>query len=96
MSWFVVCGEGRAGLTHYTLFLSQERCQRELSQLEKTIRKKQGELDTILPRFQEHRDEEEQLNVRCAWYMHTRNIVKCGWLALIIVAGCYWLSTSYL
>lgn len=59
-----MCGEGRAGLMLYALFSSQEHCQRELSQLEKTIRKKQGELDTILPRFQEHRDEEEQLNVR--------------------------------
>ena len=47
-----------------TLIYLQESKQRELSDLEKKIQKKQSELDAILPRFQQHRDQEERLDSR--------------------------------
>ena len=42
----------------------QESCQRELAQLEKTVAKRQKELDRLLPRYTQQRTEEERLNSR--------------------------------
>ena len=43
---------------------SQEECQRELGQLEKTVAQRQKELDRLLPRYTQQKSEEEQLNFR--------------------------------
>ena len=42
----------------------QDGKQHELADLERVIQQKQSELDTILPRFQEQRDQEERLDSR--------------------------------
>lgn len=42
----------------------QEGCQKELNQLEKTVEKRQRELDRLLPRYTQQKSEEEQLNTR--------------------------------
>ena len=42
----------------------QESCQRDLAQLEKTVAKRQKELDRLLPRYTRQKTEEEQLNTR--------------------------------
>lgn len=42
----------------------QEECQRELTQLEKTVAKRQKELDRLLPRYTKQKSEEEQLNYK--------------------------------
>ena len=42
----------------------QESCQKELTQLEKTVEKRQKELDRLLPRYTRQKTEEEQLNAR--------------------------------
>lgn len=43
---------------------NKERCQKELTRLEDVVRKKQAELDGVLPQYQEIRDREESLNSR--------------------------------
>ena len=46
------------------VILPQERSQKELATLEKTIQERQKELDGLLPRYMEQKTEEEQLKVR--------------------------------
>lgn len=46
------------------VILPQERSQKELATLEKTIQERQKELDGLLPRYREQKTEEEQLKVR--------------------------------
>jgi structural maintenance of chromosome 3 (chondroitin sulfate proteoglycan 6) len=43
---------------------SKESCQQELTQLEKTVEKRQKELGRLLPRYTRQKTEEEQLNTR--------------------------------
>ena len=42
----------------------QESYQQELAQLEKTVKKRQKELDQLLPRYTQQKTEEEHLNSR--------------------------------
>ena len=42
----------------------QESCQKELAQLDKTVEKRQKELDRLLPRYTRQKTEEERLNTR--------------------------------
>ena len=46
------------------LYCVQESCQQELTQLEKTVEKRQKELGRLLPRYTRQKTEEEQLNTR--------------------------------